>query len=106
MENWSKIGRIKYNNVEYISFINSKYQVFYLKVLKNGEMTYPDLDEYLELTKRYSFNKFTGRKHKDKNSISFEPKIFVKNKVLPLSVAFSLMLSSTGIASNIDTINK
>ena len=93
------IGKIKYNSNKYLILLNSRYQKYYLKIDEENNYDYPTLDEYLELKKLYGFNnKLLGKK-----TINITPLIKLKNRLIPLTLAYVLLSSIPGCSTNNDT---
>lgn len=100
MEKWKKLDTIKFNGNMYVCYINEQCRVFYLKTDEKGELKYPTLEEYLDLINEFNYRQCIRAIPKKLNFLSsFEPKVYVKNKLMPLALALSLMIPSIGFAN-------
>lgn len=100
-ENMILNSKFRYNNSEYLLLINNKCQRFYLKI-NNNNVDYVTMEEYININNTLFSAKFlTGYKR-----IEVKPLIKIKNKLISLSLATSILLSLSGCAKGNDkTIN-
>lgn len=104
---YNLIGRINFQSNKYNIYRDNKYRKFYLRIIntdKEIDLTYPTLDEYINLNKIFGMNyikdivyfikndeiKESKQKLSKKKKIQFIPKVLTKSGLVGLIAAISL----------------
>ncbi len=104
MEEFTILLNIIYKKNKYKVLTNKKHQKYFLKVLEDGNLMYPTLDEFRELYDIFGYNKiknihFETESKKDKiinskaekGKVKIKPMVIFKNTLISLAVALSMI---------------
>lgn len=98
-EEFRVLGKIKHRESFYLILLNKKHEKYFIKETTSGDYDYPDVEEYLELNKLYN----SGFVVYGTKTINIKPMVRVKEKLVPLVVASSLLFSLVGCGTIEDT---
>ena len=90
---YKELTRFKYNDKIFTMLLNSDGIRYFMEVLNNGHLDYPELKDFIYLSKKYnSINRF---KYKFKSFYNGDIKVKIKNQVVSLALASLVMFSSS-----------
>lgn len=91
------LGSVKENNQDFLLLIDMKLNKFFLKIGRNGQLSYPTIEELKNLTCKYNFYKCTSlNNYQIGEKIKLQAKVWCGKKLLPLSIATMLAFGVSG----------
>ncbi len=101
MEEYRILSNIKFKGKKFLVLSNKNYEKYFLRVIEEDKLEYPELDEFAELYKiynTYDINKvycinlpiIMNKENKKSGKIKIEPKVWVKGALVSLAMAIAL----------------
>lgn len=101
MEEYRILSNIKFKGKKFLVLSNKNYEKYFLRVLEEDKLGYPEIEEFAELYKiynTYDINKvycfnlpiIMNRENKKSGKINIEPKVWVKGTLVSLAMAIAL----------------